>query len=189
MFIIHSQIIRFFQKAITITTSSTESQCQLPSLPSTSMGLLITFGQLLFLQNMLTGLNVYMCYVYGFYATSQAHTLSFGFQQDPAWWHLDDVFVVADDENQQLLINGCFEMGNLTGWNYSDNGGCIAGWSIVENIVNNAHSGTYYYFAGCSGKPDYLSQTFVTTPGQLYVISFWLENAGGTPSLANITIS
>ncbi|CAF1092882.1 unnamed protein product [Didymodactylos carnosus] len=169
------------------TTPSAASQCQLSSLPSIPVN--ITYDQLLLLQNMSTEFNVYECYAYGFYATSQTHTVSFGFRQDPLAWCLDDVSVVNNDTNQQLLNNSGFETGNLTGWIYSDMNSCGLGYSKVDNNVTNAHSGIYYYLSGCNGETDYLAQTFETTPGQLYVISFWLENLGGVPSLANITIS
>ncbi|CAF1637963.1 unnamed protein product [Didymodactylos carnosus] len=125
--------MRFFQKATTTTTPSAASQCQLPSLPCTLVN--ITYDQLLFLQDMSTGLNVYGCYAYGFYATSQVHTLSFGFRQDPTEWFLNEVFVVANDTNQQLLSNGCSETGDLTGWIYSENNGCGPGWSKVDGNV------------------------------------------------------
>jgi hypothetical protein len=75
----------------------------------------------------------------------------------------------------QLVQNGGFETGDFTGWTQS---GSIDGY---ENIVSDpafTHSGQF----GARISPYnlyYLTQTLATTPGQSYLLSFWLNNSDG----------
>lgn len=78
-----------------------------------------------------------------------------------------------------LIVNGGFEAGDFTGWTQS-------GYTL-ENYVDmdpmDVHSGIYGAGLGPVGTPGYLSQTVPTTPGQLYLISLWLNNpAGDSPN-------
>jgi hypothetical protein len=76
----------------------------------------------------------------------------------------------------QLVQNGGFETGDFTGWTQS---GSVDGY---ENIVTDpafVHSGQY----GVRISPFnlyYLTQTLATTPGQSYLLSFWLNNSDGS---------
>jgi hypothetical protein len=50
------------------------------------------------------------------------------------------------------------------------------------------HSGVYGAVLGPSGELGYLSQALPTTPGQLYLISFWLDCvSGGVPNEVGVT--
>jgi hypothetical protein len=79
----------------------------------------------------------------------------------------------------QLVQNGGFEPGNFSGWTQSGN----TGYSSV--LANSAyvHSGSEGAQLGPSGSLGYLSQTMPVIPGQLYLLSFWLDNPkAGNPN-------
>jgi hypothetical protein len=72
-----------------------------------------------------------------------------------------------------LIVNGGFETGDLTGW---------TGSAIVNNV--NPHSGTYA--AAFTTQPGHngstMNQSFATIPGRHYDLTFWLaeDYNGGT---------
>ncbi len=87
------------------------------------------------------------------------------------------------DVGQSLVENGGFETGDFTGWLL------IGDTTIGDNIYNIVatddefiginevvHSGNFGAFLGQGGHPASLSQSLFTVPGQLYQISFWLDN-------------
>jgi len=53
----------------------------------------------------------------------------------------------------------------------------------------HTHNDTCSFFDGTVGLPDYLSQTLNTKIGQVYQISFWLQNNGGGPNSAQVLMS
>lgn len=67
-----------------------------------------------------------------------------------------------------LVVNGGFETGDFTGWTLSGE----TGNSIVA--APWAHSGTYGALSGPVSTFGYLAQTFPTTPGAQYELTFWL---------------
>ncbi|SPE63330.1 putative Kelch repeat-containing protein [Verrucomicrobia bacterium] len=74
-----------------------------------------------------------------------------------------------------LVQNGGFETGDFSFWTetgaFSD--------CFVSTAVSYVHSGRYGAEMGPSGSLSYLSQTLVTMPGQLYLLSFWLDSPDG----------
>ena len=72
------------------------------------------------------------------------------------------------------LQNNGFELGNFLGWTVSGN---TVGMLVTSNSLY-VHSGVYGAQLGPEGTPGYLSQTLATSPGQVYLISFWMENEG-----------
>ena len=128
----------------------------------------------------------YTPYSYTWIATGSSATLSFFFRHDPSFWLLDDITVYHG--MTQLVSNGGFETGDLTGWTYSS--GCGSAGGLAHSNSQNAHTGSWYYFDGCTSYADELSQTFLTIPGDAYIISFWLTNDGccSPIEIANVTI-
>lgn len=132
----------------------------------------------------------YSCFSYTWVATQASATLSFVFRHDPGDWLLDDVSVYHG--TTQMIINGGFETGNLTGWTYSISGACSGNFGgRVSYDPTKAKSGNYYYYDGCNSRSDKLYQTFSTIAGDTYNISFWLINEGccAATEIANITIA
>ncbi|HSY19799.1 MAG TPA: protease pro-enzyme activation domain-containing protein [Candidatus Acidoferrales bacterium] len=81
-----------------------------------------------------------------------------------------------------IVLNGGFETGDLTGWT-------LVGDTIIGNFFYNAvatdaqfssggvaHSGEYGAFMGEFGFRATWTQTLPTMPGQLYQLSYWLDN-------------
>ncbi|MFI5454693.1 MAG: PEP-CTERM sorting domain-containing protein, partial [Isosphaerales bacterium] len=97
-----------------------------------------------------------------------------------------------------LIVNGGFETGDFSGWTATPasqgSGFYVASEAGIPSRPNQGptpfyipHSGTYVAVMGAFdvGFFDSISQTVATTPGQPYVIDFWLFNGtvvSATPS-------
>jgi PKD repeat protein len=88
------------------------------------------------------------------------------------------VIIVASRSG--LVINGDFETGNFFGWSNND-------YSIVDET--DAYAGNYGadLSAGYESS-NQLSQPLTTTPGSIYLLSFWLRNETSTaPSAFSVS--
>jgi hypothetical protein len=112
-------------------------------------------------------------------------TLTFALRDDPAYWYLDDVSV-TDSSNNQLLTNGDFELGSLSGWAYCNPSNAPAAGVVSSSIP---HTGSYSYQDGSVGAYDYLSQTFAVIPYNTYSVQFWLYATSSSATYALVTIS
>lgn len=114
-------------------------------------------------------------YAYNYTATEAQSYIRFKLRQDPSWEYLDTISVKVQGNQTNLLTNGDFETGNLSGWIQ----GAVAGWNGGSGSVvfGGANTGNYRYRAWNRS----LFQSFTTTPGQNYTFSFAFENDGGTP--------
>lgn len=73
----------------------------------------------------------------------------------------------------ELVDNGNFETGTLSGFSISPTGGGFVG---VD--AETPHAGTYAaFFAGTDpAAPDTITQTIATVPGDSYLVSFFLQS-------------
>ncbi|MBL8470913.1 MAG: PEP-CTERM sorting domain-containing protein [Rhodocyclaceae bacterium] len=86
------------------------------------------------------------------------------------------IALVASQANAELVTNGGFETGDLSGWTQFGN----TGFTGVTTSSFYVHSGIDGAFFGPVGSTGGISQTLATTPGATYHIEFWLSNGGGT---------
>lgn len=124
----------------------------------------------------------YTRYNYAFTANDIITTLTFGMQaneDDENYWLLDNVSVNRTNTNANVLVNGNFELGSLTGWTqYCATGSNCGGGSNVGQITSSScFMGSFCYVSKCDTgtRYDYLSQSFSTVIGESYVISFHLR--------------
>ncbi len=131
----------------------------------------------------------YICYAYEWTALTTGNvTLAFQLRNDPSNWYLDDVSVY--DGGIQILVNGGFESGSLSPWVVTfPNGFCQLASPSGQLCNALSHTGSYEYCDGCYGVADQVSQPFMATAGQVYVISFWLATGStGSVMTALVTI-
>jgi hypothetical protein len=123
----------------------------------------------------------YTCYAYEWTAPNTGMvTLAFQFRNDPVTWYLDDVSVY--DGGTEMLVNGGFESGSLSPWAVTfPNGPCVGGSPPGQLCNTTSHTGSYDYCDGCNTVADQVSQSFMATAGQVYVISFWLRTLSTVP--------
>jgi hypothetical protein len=100
--------------------------------------------------------------------------------------YLDDVSVVDNNAPSiQLLNNPSFENSttSLNGWTTWCANATNCGTGFPGQVLANSscHTGNCY-IDHCRTNYDYLSQSFPATIGDIYTISFWLQQTGtGTP--------
>jgi len=132
-------------------------------------------------------------YQYNFTAYKTAHTIMFGFTSDSSGqraWFLDTVSVVAFIVNAtELIQNPGFENSSttLTDWTQYCTNTCLNGSATAGQVYSSANSSNNFYVDHCYGVGaiDFLSQTFPTTIGHLYRISFRILDYGSGPDGAS----
>jgi len=139
----------------------------------------------------------YTQYTASFMATSAASTVTFVFRYDPGFFAFDNVSVVdAASPSVNLLLNPSFELGAPTvsgggapGWIYFAQVGITFGGFEAASGTDSlsAHSGSFFWDDGATGGYDGIDQTFATTVGDTYDVSFYLagDNTNGFPAPGN----
>jgi hypothetical protein len=142
---------------------------------------------LLSLQN--SGQQPYTLYSFTLTATNTTTRLTAFFRQDSAHWGVDGVWSTpVSSPGMELAVNGGFETGDFTGWTIVGQQGLFAAGQVAAGTpgatTRDSHSGSFYYFDGAVGGVDGIPQSFGTTIGEDYDLSFWLSNdEGGLSSL------
>ncbi|CAF1507059.1 unnamed protein product, partial [Adineta steineri] len=178
-------------KTTTSTTKTTSTTTAMATVAPPCTPQSVSNGTLLHITNPTSSIYPnYTCHAYTWTATALSATLSFFFRHDPGGWMIDDVSVYYGVT--QKIINGGFETGNLTGWNYTGNCNLDVNRGLAYPGSSYAKSGSWYYYDCCAGNMmgDTISQTFSTIVGGTYTISFWLTNyyCCNATEIASITL-
>lgn len=83
--------------------------------------------------------------------------------------------LVCGTAQANIVTNGDFETGNLSGWGQFGNTG-------FTGVSGSPQAGSFAAFFGPIGSTGGISQTLATTAGATYHVDFWLRNDGGTPN-------
>lgn len=104
--------------------------------------------------------------------------ITFAFRQDPAYWAIDDISVRELDSEIEILEYGDFENEAFAPFLYCNQKGFNVPFS-TDLSGNQSHGGVYAFVDFTTFTPDYISQVLTTTVGQVYNVSFWLQNGDG----------
>jgi len=143
----------------------------------------------------------YTPYEAAFVATTSESTVTFVFRHDPGFFAFDDASAVdTTTPLTNLLQNPGFEVGapTLSGegvpdWTYFEQAGLVdVGLPVLgfeaATPTNTliAHTGGFFWDDGATGGYDGIDQTFATTVGDTYDVSFYLaeinSNGFATPN-------
>ncbi|CAM2711098.1 unnamed protein product [Rotaria socialis] len=120
--------------------------------------------------------TTYTLYTHGFTAAGSSATLSF----------------IMTVNNANILVNGGFSTGTLTGWTQycATNANCGGtGTKYGQLTTSTCQTGSYCYVDKCDNY-DYLIQSFTTKIGNYYIISFYLRiYANGGPHSAYVMLA
>ncbi|CAF3916802.1 unnamed protein product [Rotaria magnacalcarata] len=96
----------------------------------------------------------YVQYSYSYLSTANSITISLAFRQDPSYWAFDDISITLSTGGPNLVQNPGFETGSLTGYYAFCNPSSSSASGTV--YAGYAHTGTYCYYDGSVGNPDYI---------------------------------
>jgi len=119
--------------------------------------------------------HTYTEYTANFVAAGPSTVLSFAFREDPAFWSLDNVSVVASGGSTNLVADGNFANSGLAPWVYTNNYGVSEATGVLSSGCGVGGSGNCWYDGSVQGY-DGLNQTITTVAGQHYTLSFWLDD-------------
>jgi hypothetical protein len=128
--------------------------------------------------------SVYTLYTASFMATGATTDLTFAFRNDPGYFAMDNVTVTDTTTSTAVsLVNAGFEDGNLTGWNYDNVYGATFGGVVSNGCEGMGNfAGSDVWCDGATQAYDAIDQTFGTTVGNLYTVTFELDSIDLTGS-------
>jgi fibronectin-binding autotransporter adhesin len=135
----------------------------------------------------------YTLYSYTYTAVLTQTYITFQFRQDPSYYNLDNVSITPLGSGTALAVNGNFEgstsnMGGQlvpNGWTFVGQAGLTAGGTTAAGC---GIGGSACWHDGSVGGVDGLFQSFATTIGSQYTISFELTNLGGGTNEAVVQV-
>lgn len=135
--------------------------------------------------------NTWTQYQLNYTATKTTPTIMFGFQNaNNRTYYLDTVSIVnINAPSTQLLTNPSFESSSTsaTGWTQWCTSTCGSSpGTITSGSTCNLGTGNCYADA-CDANVgiDFLAQSFTTSIGSFYTISFWLVSGGAGTGTTN----
>jgi hypothetical protein len=133
----------------------------------------------------------YQQYTTTFTATNTTTNLSFSFREDPAFLGLDDGSVTTGG-GPNLVVNPSFELGPVganapTGWAYLNTFGAAAAGVVSTVSSPGPHTGSNYYLDGAVQAYDAISQPVPTTVGDVYNVSFWLNDNSALTTFSRLS--
>lgn len=91
-------------------------------------------------------------------------------------WMLDNVSLInLNTSNTEMLVNGNFEQGTMTGWGVLCSSNCKSSASSGQVSSSGCYAGSYCYRDPCEDAYDILKQEFTKTAGHVYELSFYLR--------------
>ena len=132
-------------------------------------------------------------YSYTYTAVLSQTYITFQFRQDPSYYNLDNVSITPLGSSTALAVNGDFE-GSTTpmggqlvpnGWTFIGQAGLQAGGTVGSGCGVSASA---CWHDGSVGGVDGLFQSFATTIGSQYTISFFLANLGAGTNEAVVQV-
>ncbi|CAF1342646.1 unnamed protein product [Adineta steineri] len=129
----------------------------------------------------------YIQYSYNYIAVTTSTRLTLSFRMDLDNWSLDTLSVKRIGTSTELLTNGDFDSGTMSGW-LSCNPNNATNFGFVQYNLIYSQSGYYFWKDASTGAVDYLYQYFSSVVGVNYTISFYLRGDGGLPNSANVYI-
>src|SRR5665213_3104238 len=135
----------------------------------------------------------YTLYTYTYTAVLSQTFITFQFRQDPSYYNLDNVSITPLGSGTALAVNGTFE-GSTTdmggqlvpnGWTFIGQAGLTAGGTVASGCGVSASA---CWHDGSVGGVDGLFQSFATTIGSQYTISFFLANLGAGTNEAVVQV-
>ncbi|CAF1482166.1 unnamed protein product [Adineta ricciae] len=180
-----------------VTTTTAASTISIPQNSCTSSWQSVTVA---YHCTTCSDVDPYVQYTSTYVAIASTTRISFALREDSGCFALDNVSVKQNSSpGTELLSNPGFETGAFPGWSYCNPYGITWGGQIKSNsayfsnmgYTYTSKSGSYYYVNCGVGNVDYLYQTFPTTIGETYTISFWLYNHGDQsyPSSVDVWLS
>ena len=94
------------------------------------------------------------------------------------WLGFAALAMTAAAAHANLVTNGGFETGDLSGWSQFGNTGFTGAAGSPYN-----HTGSFGAAFGPVGSTGGVSQSLATVAGATYTVNFWLYNDGGTPNI------
>jgi hypothetical protein len=134
-----------------------------------------------------TPFSSYYRYVRNYTAIGTSSLIVFGLRRQTGYFAFDDVSVKSfAAPTVEILVNGGFETGDLTGWSYCNQNNVTNSGGVEANSTHftylgftyYANSGSYYYIGGSLTSADYISQIFPTIIGEQYTIVIYYMNVG-----------